>query len=298
MTKNIADIQRRIPLLALSIILILSACQASSDTFTPTIASPTQLSAPPTATSVPAAAMVNGEIISLGEFNAELLRFQEAQNALGKTVPVEEAEERVLNELIDQLLFAQAARNAGYNLVNTDVEARLDALAAEIGGAEALSTWLANHGYTDESFHHSLKKAIESAWMRDNILTNVLSTAEQVHVRQILLYNQETADEVQSRLAAGVAFVDLAAAYDPQTNGELGWFPRGYLLEPKIEEVAFSLEIGQPSEIITTDIGFHIIMVFERDIAHPLSPDALLALQEQALLDWLQENREASKIEK
>jgi len=298
MIKNIADIQRRLPLLAISIILILSACKASSDTLTPTIAPPIQTSAPPTATSVPAAAMVNGEIISLDEFNAELLRFQEAQNTLGKTVPVEEAEERVLNDLIDQLLFAQAARNAGYNLENTDVEARLDALAAEIGGAEALSTWLANHGYTDESFHHSLKKAIESAWMRDNILTNVLSTAEQVHVRQILLYNQETADEVQSRLAAGVAFVDLAAAYDPQTNGELGWFPRGYLLEPKIEEVAFSLEIGQPSEIITTEIGFHIIMVFERDISHPLSPDALLALQEQALIDWLQEEREASKIEK
>lgn len=292
------DIQTRLPLLALSIILILSACKASSDTLTPTIAPPTQTSAPPTATSVPAAATVNGEVISLDEFNAELLRFQEAQKALGKTIPVEEAGERVLNELIDQVLFAQAARNAEYILENTEVEARLDALAADIGGAEALSTWLASHGYTEESFHQSLKRAIEAAWMRDNILATVPNTAEQVHVRQILLYNQETADEVLSRLVAGIDFLDLAAAYDPKTNGELGWFPRGYLLEPKIEEVAFSLEVGQPSETIATEVGFHIIMVVEQDSTHPLSPDALLALQEQALLDWLQKEREASRIEK
>ena len=291
------NIQSRLPLLAISIILILSACKASSDSLTPTIAPPTQPSAPPTATAVPAAATVNGEIISLDEFNAELLRFQEAQNALGKTVSVEEAEGRVLNDLTDQVLFAQAAQKAGYTLEDTEVKARLNALAAEIGGAESLSTWLANHGYTEASFHQALKRAIEAAWMRDNILTTFPSTAEQVHVRQILLYNQETADEVQSRLAAGIDFLDLAAAYDPKTNGELGWFPRGYLLEPKIEEVAFSLGIGQPSEIISTDIGFHIIMVFERNSSHPLSPDALLALQEQALLDWLQEEREASKIE-
>ncbi len=134
--------------------------------------------------------------------------------------------------------------------------------------------------------------------MRDNILANLPSTAEEVHAQQILLYNRETAEDVQSKLEAGTDFGDLASAYDPKTNGELGWFPRGYLLEPSIEEAAFALEIGVPSEIIETEVGFHIIMVLGREAERPLSPDALLALQEEALENWLQKARETSKIER
>ena len=63
-------------------------------------------------------------------------------------------------------------------------------------------------------------------------------------------------------------------------------------LEASIEEAAFSLEIGQPSEILETDVGFHIIMVLEKEADRLLTPDALLSLQEKALLDWLQTKRE------
>ncbi len=263
----------------------------------PTLAPVVDTPAPPTATPVPAAATVNGEVISLEEFNAELLRFQEAQAALGNDVPVEEAGERVLNDLIDQILLVQAAHEAGFMLEDAELDLRIANLAADIGGEEALSTWLASHGYTSESFRLSLRRAVEAAWMRDSILTNLSGTAEQVHAQQILLYNRETAEDIQSKLESGVDFGDLATAYDPKTNGELGWFPRGYLLEASIEEAAFSLEIGQPSEIIETGVGFHIIMVLERAEDRALSPDALLTLQEQALKKWLQERREASRIE-
>ena len=292
------DTQTRLRFLALSIILTLTACGASQDALTPTLASATQTPPPPTATSVPAAATVNGEVISLEEFNAELLRFQDAESALGKTIPVKEAGERVLNDLIDQVLLAEGAREAAYLLEDAEVEARFDALAEEVGGEENLSTWLASHHYTRDSFIQSLRRTIEAAWMRDNILANLPSTAEEVHAQQILLYNRETAEDVQSKLEAGTDFGDLASAYDPKTNGELGWFPRGYLLEPSIEEAAFALEIGVPSEIIETEVGFHIIMVLGREAERPLSPDALLALQEEALENWLQKARETSKIER
>ncbi len=298
MLKRLVDTQTSFPLIALLIILTLSACGTSQSTPTPTLAPATETSAPPTATSVPAAATVNGEVISLEEFNAELLRFQDAQTALGNTVSVEEAGERVLNDLIDQLLLAQAAAEAGYTLEDTDLDARIAALAEDIGGEENLSTWLASHGYTSESFRSSLKKSVGAAWMRDKILTELPSTAEQVHAQQILLYNRETAEDIQSKLQSGAKFGDLASAYDPKTNGKLGWFPRNYLLEKSIEDAAFSLEIGLPSDIIETEVGFHIIMVLEKETERPLSPDALLVLQEKALLDWLANARETSKIER
>ena len=133
--------------------------------------------------------------------------------------------------------------------------------------------------------------------MRDSILTELSGTAEQVHAQQILLYNLETAETVRDRLAAGADFGDLATAYEPNTSGDLGWFPRGYLLELVIEEAAFALPVGEPSGIIETDVGFHIIMVLEKAADRPLSPDALLSLQEKAVLNWLQAARETSTIE-
>ncbi|MBT6324008.1 MAG: hypothetical protein HOJ31_17700, partial [Anaerolineae bacterium] len=124
--------------LALFLLPILAACGTPQDAPDPTLAPATQTSTPPTATAIPAAATVNGDVISLEEFNAELIRFQQAQEALGKTVPIGEAEERVLNDLVDQILLSQAAREAGFTLTDAEVKARIEALAVDIGGEENL----------------------------------------------------------------------------------------------------------------------------------------------------------------
>lgn len=275
-------------LLALS----LSACASFGTPATPT---PTATPAPPTATPVPAAAVVNGEVISLAEFEAELARYRSAMTALGREVSDEEAAKVVLDDLIDQVLLAQGARAGGFGLTEADLQSRIDALADSIGGAEQLSAWQSAHGYDESSFHIALKRAAEAAWMRDKIVADVPGTAEQVHVQQILAYNEEAARRAFEQLQAGVDFDEVAVVYDPATRGDLGWFPRGYLLEPKIEEAAFSLPVGQYSEIIATEVGFHIIMVLERG-DHPLSPDALLTLQEQAVREWLAAQRSQAQI--
>lgn len=301
MLKQLRKYPTCLPLLAISITLILTACGADTPIAPePTPATATEIESPsPTAkpTNVPAAATVNGEIIPLAEFDAELARYQEAQTTLDNTVADETARETVLNDLIDQTLLAQGAHEAGYMLTDAELDARIADLAADIGGEAALSTWQTSHGYTSDSFRSSLKHAAEAAWMRDSILANLSGTAEQVHAQQILLYNRETAEDVQAQLETGADFGNLASAYDPKTNGDLGWFPRGYLLEPAIEEAAFSLNVGDVSEIIETEVGFHIIMVLDKEADRPLTPDALLSLQEKALLDWLQAQREASTIE-
>jgi len=77
----------------------------------------------------------------------------------------------------------------------------------------------------------------------------------------------------------------------------LGWFPRDYLLFPEIEEVAFSLPVGSRSEIIQTDLGYHIIFIIAHEDAHPLSTDARVALQSKALNEWLSKAREEAVIE-
>jgi peptidyl-prolyl cis-trans isomerase C len=133
--------------------------------------------------------------------------------------------------------------------------------------------------------------------MRDQIAASVPTTAEQVHVKQILLYNSEEAQQALGYLQAGADFNDLAAQYDPVTKGELGWFPRGYLLEPALEEAAFALQPGQYSGVVQTQAGFHILYMVERSPDRPLSPDALLALQQRAISDWLAQQRSTSTIQ-
>jgi peptidyl-prolyl cis-trans isomerase C len=132
--------------------------------------------------------------------------------------------------------------------------------------------------------------------MRDKIITAVPRTADQVHVQQILLYNADDAEAVLTQLQGGADFDSLAAQYDINTRGELGWFPKGYLLEPKIEDAAFSLEVGQYSGVIQTEAGFHIIKVLAHDAQHPLSPDAYLAMQELALKDWISQQRAEAAV--
>jgi parvulin-like peptidyl-prolyl isomerase len=239
---------------------------------------------------------VNGEGITVVEFNAEVQRYLTSQANLERTVSPEEATETVKEDLTAQLLLAQAAHAAGFRLDEAGLQARVEALAAQVGGPEALSRWESEHGYSEQSFQSALKRAAESAWMRDKILAEVPSTAEQVHVQQILLYNQDTAQRFLTQLNGGADFDELAFEADPITRGDLGWVPRGYLLEPKIEEAAFNLTVGEHSDVIATDVGFHILRILARDPERPLSPDAYLALQELALKTWINAQRQQAEI--
>lgn len=264
-----------------------TASRTPTVTFTP---------APPTATPEPLALTVNGGGISLVEFNAEVADYTKSQTALGKTITSADATDAVIKDLTAQMLLAQGAHMSGFTLDDATLQARIDALVAQIGGADKLSAWQAVHGYNDQTFRSALKRAAEAAWMRDKIIAEVPSTAEQVHVQQILLYNQDTAQSFLSQLNSGTDFDELAQRADPLTRGDLGWVPRGYLLDQKIEDAAFSLQVGAHSDVITTNVGFHILRVLEKDPNRPLAPDALLALQDLALKKWIDDQRQQAKI--
>ena len=265
-------------------------------TQTQSVETPTLESIPPSDTPLPLAALVNDESITLAEFQAELERYRQAQEESGQT-PSENAEEIVLNELIDQVLLAQAAYQAGFALEETDLQARIDQLATQSGGIQALTDWLTLYGYTETDFRSALARSLAAAWMRDQVIMAVPETAEQVHARQILLYNEEEAQQVYDLLQSGQDFITLAYRYDPLTGGELGWFPRDYLFVPAVEEAAFNLQPGEYSPVIETELGYHIVQVIERDPLHPLAPDARQTLQVQILQEWLTQKRNQSEIQ-
>jgi peptidyl-prolyl cis-trans isomerase C len=274
----------------------LSACVSLfAKPSTPTAPIPTFTPVPPTATPPPLAATINGEYLTRAEFEAEVQRYQAAQQALGKTVTEKNAEQVVLDDLVTQIILAQHARQEGFELSDADLQKRLASLAEQAGGMDALAAWQARHGYTGPEFSAAVKRAAEAAWMRDKIIAGVPESTEQVHIQQILTYNEADAAQALEELNSGTPFSELASEWDPVTRGELGWVPRGYLLDKKIEDAAFSLQVGGVSEVIATPAGFHIIKVLERE-DHLVSADALLGLQEKALKDWVDQQRQESDI--
>ena len=246
----------------------------------------------PTPTSPPLAASVNGENITLDEYQAELARYK---SALGTELATED-KQKVLNDLIDQLLLAQMAREKGFIVDEKVVQERVIQLNTRLGNEQVLKDWMSAQGYTDENFRHSLARSIAAAWMRDQIIAQVADKVEQVHARQILLTNQDQANEVLSQLRSGKDFVTLVVKYDPVTRGDLGWFPQGYLLDTNLDEAVFKLQPNEYSDVIQTSAGYHIIQVVARDPARVLEAEIRLILQEQALQKWLEARRAQSQI--
>ncbi len=249
----------------------------------------------PTPTFVPAAAVVNGERIPLALFESEVARYLTAQEEMGTPVEDEaEARQKVLDDLIDQVLLAQGAREAGISISDQDVQARLDAIAEDLD----LAAWMGEWGYTEDELFQSLKLQMLAAAQRDLIAESIPQTAEQVKLQQIFTYTEEDARAALLSLDSGTPFDEVAFSYiyDPVTGGHLGWLPRGYLLDSAVEESAFSLPVGDYSGVIASEVGFHIIRVIDRE-ERPLSPDARLTLQRNALYEWLAQQRESSTIE-
>ena len=273
----------------------ISACASFGTSSTPTPSEPTATPLPPTPTPLPSAAIVNGEYITIVEFQAELERYKTAQTALGLSFTDEDANKAVLEDMIAQVLLSQAAREKNFQVTEAGLQSRIDALVSQLGSADALAQWQSAHGYDDASFRVALKRSVEAAWMRDNIIADVPKSMEQIHLRQILTYNEADAQAALQELNAGTDFDELAARYDPVTRGELGWIPQGYLLDSKANDAVFALQSGEVSQIIATEAGFHIFKAVERG-EYVLSPDALLSMQEKALKTWLETQRAESDI--
>ncbi|HNB51524.1 MAG TPA: peptidylprolyl isomerase, partial [Anaerolineales bacterium] len=248
---------------------------------------PTELPTP-TNTPIPLALTVNGAVITQAEYEASLARLLAVQPDL----PLEEARARVLDEFIDQILLSYAAAQAGFIVDQPMLDERIRNLTTP----EALTAWMETNGYTLELFQLELSRAIAAAWMRDQIIAGVPTTAEQVHARQILLLTEAEANSVYDQIKGGVQFDVMAAYYDPISRGDLGWFPRGFLTETTLEDAAFSLEPGNYSGVIATSLGYHIIELVERQPDRPLDPAVLQAFQEKAVLDWLAQQRTTSEI--
>ena len=82
----------------------------------------------------------------------------------------------------------------------------------------------------------------------------------------ILVTKQSESLAIAERLKSGEKFGKLAKELSidsgsAKKDGSLGYFTKGMMVKP-FEETAFKLEIGEVSDPVKTDFGYHIIKRF------------------------------------
>jgi peptidyl-prolyl cis-trans isomerase D len=134
-------------------------------------------------------------------------------------------------------------------------------------------------------------------------------TPERVHARHILLSTankpkeevpkiQAQAEALLKQIKSGGDFAELAKknSQDPgsaQKGGDLGWVSRGQMVK-NFEDAVFTLKPNEISNVVTTEYGFHIIQVLEKQPAHlqtldEVKPAIIASLKNQNVFDRMQE---------
>ena len=245
---------------------------------------------------VPFIAIVNEEGIRLSDYEDEIQRYNAALVQMEKEPGDLETENIVLQSMIDTVLLAQAARGNGYTLDKGSFENRISTLIIDAGGETQFQQWLEDNFYSQESFQRLYQLDLEAVWMRDKIIGEVPLREEQIRARQILVSSRTLAEDIYRQLENGIEFDYYAWGYDQLSGGELGWFPRGYLILPQIEDAVFNLQPGEYTEVIESIYGFHIVEVMDRELDRQLTQDALIQKQKIALSNWLNAQRDKSSI--
>ena len=84
-----------------------------------------------------------------------------------------------------------------------------------------------------------------------------------INAAHILVKTLAEATELQTQLAAGADFGQLAATYSTCPSGKggggnLGFFGKGAMVKP-FEDAAFATPVGEVSEPVQTQFGYHLI---------------------------------------
>lgn len=243
-----------------------------------------------------AVAKVNGQSITKEQFEQ---RKKEMWILYGIRIEGMEQENQLLDDAIDELVLVQAAEQEKIVL---DEERKKELVSGvkeylttqRFKSEEELNNELQAEGLAMADLEATLSKQVKIESLYQSKIKDVTLTEEdkkyyneQIRARHILVETEQEAQQLLEKVKAGEDFAGLAKQYskDPgsaEEGGELGFFGRGMMLE-SFEEAVFALEIGQVSEPVKTDVGYHLIKLEERKSADE-EEQVLLEMKKQDLL--------------
>ena len=179
----------------------------------------------------------------------------------------------------------------------SDFNAGLEQLLANVSQGANISQADARKLYVDLLSANILREKLT-----EQLGDQMPTSGEQVRARHILISVASDASEadkqialaeaisITQRLRVGEDFAELALQVSDDTGsaqqgGDLGFFARGQMV-PEFEDAAFSLPIGEISDPVLSQFGYHIIEVLEQQPGNP------------NFTAWLQEQKSQAQIER
>ncbi len=217
---------------------------------------------------------------TVAKINGEKITKDELYQAMVKNYGAE-----TLDSMISERIVEMEAAKQKITITDQEIQEELNPLIESTGGQEAFEQQLALSGVSLDDLKKDIVSYLKtvkllepqvkitdeeiSAYFEKN--KDSLAQEEQVEASHILVADEATAKDVKQQLENGGDFAELAAKYstDTQNNqkgGELGSFARGEMVEA-FDAAVFSMEVGQISEPIKTEFGYHIVKVTNKQEA-------------------------------
>lgn len=180
----------------------------------------------------------------------------------------------VQDGMIYEKVVTDLAQKNGAKVEQAKIDEQYKTVVDQNGGDKQFEELLKTRfGWTAADFKKRIYFNLLAADLEDKVI-------EKVSARHILVVTKEgaTEDEINQakqkaqealdKIKAGEDFSVVAQQYsgDPGSKdkgGELGFFSRGMMV-PEFENVAFSLNKGQVSDLVKSDYGWHIIKVEDK----------------------------------
>ncbi len=166
----------------------------------------------------------------------------------------------VIQELINTKILVKLARREGLH-EGSEFKRQIDSATEQI----------LRQIFLEQLSESALSDAAIQNYYDENIVS--VEGDVEVRARHILLETEEDAQAVVEDLKGGADFEQLArdrsTGPSARAGGDLGYFARESMVAP-FAEAAFAMDIGEVSEPVQTQFGWHVIKVEDRrEVAPP-----------------------------
>lgn len=206
----------------------------------------------------------------------------------------EKGEYYLLQELINQKLMAMDAKGTDL-LESEEFKFEFESMKDNFISQYVINTLLENVEVTEEE----AKKYYEEN-------EDKFGEGQRVKASHILVDNLDKANELYENIKNGDDFADVARKYSTcpssRNGGDLGFFGRGQMVK-EFEEKSFSMNVGDISEPVKTQFGYHLIHLTDKeskkefeDIKEELMQTLLAQKQQEAYVNKINELRKKYNV--
>lgn len=244
-------------------------------------------------------AVVNQEVITHTDVDKRVARIEEAAQDRSRLPDPAELRRQVLEALIDEKAQISHARTIGLSIPDSEVDLAIENIAAQNQlTLTDLRQRMQADGLDFDRYRSSLREQILLQRLRErevmpriqiseadvdtflredpaaqaesnlnlaHILVRVPDNSSEAQVRQL----QQRAEQIRDRAAQGVNFTQLVREYSDDrdthdSGGAFGLRPTSRLPELFVSAVR-GLRVGDVSQVVRSNAGFHVIKLVERE---------------------------------